>query len=166
MSYHLESSAGTGLEIEDNTPSRILQDFIRDNWTNDTIPISDVDFGSIPDRTTKVLTVRVYPIIDFQRPDIGSTYFSFEVPVAIDVWCRDVSAQAERREPTLLVNMNTYLRDFISTNRLGLRSKGINNMTLEESRIIPDDPDDEQDTVWFHLVVQVRMKYYMKKVPD
>lgn len=165
MSEKLQSGFGPGLEIETNTESRILQNFIEDNWDLDSVPVEKADFGSTPDRTKLPITLRVYRIFsNVRNADIGSNFFDFDVPVAIDVFVRDLSAHAQRREPTLLVDIDTYLRQFISTNRLGLRSKGINHMNVESSDFIQEKGDDEKDQVWFHLVVQVRMFYHMNKV--
>lgn len=167
----LESSLGSGLEIENNTSARILQDYIEANWptttpSNPNLPVkSDIDFGASPDRTTKQVTLRTYTVFqNMVSADIGVNYFAFDVPVAIDVFVRDVKASANRREPTKLVAIETYLRDYISTNRLGLRNKGINNMNVRTADYIQEPPDDEEDVVWYHLVVEVRMYYHMRQV--
>ena len=172
MSEKLQSGFGAGLEIETNTSSRILQNYIEDNWptsvgSNPNLPLkADIDFGAMPDRTRLPITIRTYTIFsNILNADIGSNFFAFDVPVAIDIFVRDLKASAERREPTQLVAMETYLRDFISTNRLGLRGKGINNMGISSIDYIQEPPDDEQDVVWYHLVVTVRMYYHMNKVP-
>lgn len=173
MSEKLEAGLGSGLEIETNTSSRILQDFIELGWPASTLPnypnlplSSEVDFGAMPDRTIRGVTLRTYITYENVRAaDIGSQFFSFDVPVSVDVFVRDVKASAERREPTALVAIDTYLRDYISTNRLALRSKGINNMMVSDINYISEPPDDEQDVVWYHLVVTVRMYYHMRRVP-
>jgi hypothetical protein len=168
---HLESGLGPGLEIETNSSSDILRDYIEANWpttvgSNPNLPLkSSIDFGGSPDRTTKIITLKTYTIFsNIVNADIGGSFFSFDVPVAIDIFVRDTKASAERREPQSLVAIETYLRDFISTNRLGLRSKGINNMMVSTTDYIEEKPDNEQDVVWYHLVVTVRIYYHMRRV--
>lgn len=166
MTDKLVSGFGEGKEIEVNTSSRILQDYIRDNWTLANPAINEIDVGATPDRTIKPITLRTYTVFsNIVNADIGSNFFAFDVPVAIDVYVRDIKAMGERREPTKLVAIETYLRDFISTNRLGLRSKGINHMHVGTITYVEEPPDDEQDEVWYHLVVEVRMYFHMNRVP-
>lgn len=166
MSEKLISGFGSGKEIESNSSSRILQDYIKNSWSSVDVLATDIDFGASPDRTNKAITLLVTRTIDHvTTKDIGSHMFGYEVPMSVDVWVRDTSAQAQRREPTRLVQIDTYLRDFISTNQIGLRSKGINYMEHEGSMIVPDQPSDEKDTGWYHLVVGVRLYYTMNRVP-
>lgn len=171
MSYKLQSGFGPGMEIETNTSSAILQDYVENNWpttptSNPNLPVkTSIDFGALPDRAIKPITIRTYTVFsNIRYADIGANFFGFDVPVSIDVFVRDIKASAERREPTALVAIEAYLRDFISTNRLGLRDKGINNFGISTVDYIQEPPDDEEDVVWFHLVIQVRIYYTMNKV--
>jgi hypothetical protein len=162
----LISGFGEGKEIEVNTSSAILQQFIKDNWNLLDPDTTEIDWGGSPDRTVKPITIRTYTILsNILNADIGSNFFAFEVPVAIDVFVRDIKAMAERREPTKIVAIETYLRDFISTNRLALRDKGINHMHIGTVNFVDEPADDEQDEVWYHLVVEVRMYFHMNRVP-
>ena len=167
----LKSGLGPGLEIEYNTSSRILQDYIELNWPETTsasyptLPIkSGIDWGATPDRTRLPVTLRTYTVFsNMVNADIGGNFFSFDIPVAIDIYVRDLNASAERREPTVLVAIRGYLIDFISTNRLGLRGKGINYMEISNVELVEDKQEDEEDVVWYHLVVTTRMYYKMYK---
>lgn len=170
MTEKLVSGFGEGEEIETQTESELLLAYLKNNWPTETpylvnLPInSNIDFGTSPDRTNKSVTLNVYRIFsNVIDKDIGSYTYMFDVPVAIDVFVRDITAQAQRREPTALVAIEMFLRDFIANNRLGMRDKGINNMRLIGSEYIEEPIDDGNDTVWYHLVVTVRIYYHMHK---
>lgn len=172
MSYKLVSGFGEGMEIETNTSSAILLKYIEDNWptvptSNVNLPIkSNIDFGAMPDRSNKPITIKTYIVFsNIVNADIGANFFGFDVPVSIDVFVRDLSASSQRREPTQLVAIESYLRDFISTNMLGLRDKGINNMHISTVDYVESPPSDEQDVVWWHLVITCRIYYTMNKIP-
>ena len=167
----LKAGLGPGLEIEYNTSSRILQNYLEANWPSTTLPTyptlplsNQIDWGAVPDRTRLPIVLRTYTVFqNVTTADIGANFFSFDVPVAIDIYVRDLTASAERREPTALIAIRTYLIDLISTNKLGLRGKGINYIELANIEYPENDQADEQDEVWFHAVITVRMYYKMYK---
>lgn len=166
MSEKLVAGLGEGLEIETNSESAILLNFIRDNWDLDGLAASKVGFGSYPDRTKLPVTLRTYRIYsNIRDADVGSKTYRFDVPVAIDIYVRDVTASAQRREPNVLISIETYLRQFISTNRLGLRDKGINNIQLVTAEYLNEPVSSTKDEVYYHLVMTVRMYYHMQRVP-
>lgn len=168
----LRAGLGAGLEIETNTESRILQDWIEIGWPTSSpaeypgLPAkADVDFGAYQERIVKPVTLRTYTVFsNIIEIDIGHNMIKYNVPVAVDVYVRDIKASAERREPTKLVAIETYIRDYISTNRLGLRSKGIHNIELDDITRVEEPPDDEEDVVWYHTVFQVRMHWHMNRL--
>lgn len=166
----LVAALGEGEEIETQTETQLLLDFIKQNWPISNpyitgLPVkSDIDFGASPDRTSKSITISTYRIFsNVIDKDIGSYTYMFNIPIAIDIFVRDVTAQSERREPTKLTLIESYIRDFITGNRLGLRNKGINNMRLDNVEYVEEPPDDEKGNVWFHLVVSVRIFYHMHR---
>jgi hypothetical protein len=172
MTEKLISGLGSGLEIEVNTASTILLEFIKNGWPatvevnpNPILPLkASVDFGATPDRTSKGVTLTTYVIFsNIYNSDVGSRVFGFDIPVAIDIFVRDITAASKRIEPPVLVAIETYLRDYITTNRLALRNKGINNMNVSSVEAIPEPPSDENDVTWFHMVVTVRMYYHMTR---
>lgn len=172
MSEKLQSGFGSGMEVETNTASAILLDYIEDNWpttvgSNPNLPLKQsIDWGANPERARLPITLKTYTVFsNIRNADIGGNFFVFDVPVSIDIYARDISASAQRREPTALVAIESYLRNFISTNMLSLRDKGVNNMGISTIDYIEESPNDEQDVVWFHLVVTVRMYYSMNRVP-
>lgn len=149
-------------DIETKTESKILLDFIKANWTMDGTAVSSIDFGAHPSRTTKGRTINCYRIFSNVRDDnVGATVYAFDVPVALDVYVRDVKAAGMKDVPApKLVAIVSYLRDFVSANRIALRDKGINNMMM--TRI--EYPDEPADSAWHHAVLQVRIYYHKFKV--
>lgn len=166
MTIKLTSSFGVGSDIETETPSRILQTYIASNWpaasVNGLPAKANIDFGAFPNRTNKAITLRTYPIIYMERMLLGGQDYQYRVPVAIDIFLRDNTAEAQRREPTSLVKMQQYIQEFLKVNRLGLRSKGINNMSITEVNPLGRDPDNEGDQTWWHLVMNVVLNYWMR----
>jgi hypothetical protein len=167
--------AGTaGSEIETGTEKAILLSFIKENWAMDTIngpgfASTNIDWGAHPSRTTKGITINCYRIIsNIRDKDVGSHVYYFNVPVAIDIYLRDIKAEGQKDEPSpKLILIENYLRELLLTNRTTLRSKGINNIMLE-GPVYPQEPapaGSELQKVWYHLVMQVRMIYHMFRVP-
>ena len=170
MSEELKSGLGPGLDIEQDSASKILQDYIKLNWptvqTNPDLPLQDkIDFGAWPDRTNKTITLRCYRVVtNVYDQDVGSHMYAFDIPVAVDIYLRDIKAPGLRQESLRLIAIETYLRDFTILNRLGLRDKGVDHIDLVNSEVIPE-PLNETSEVWFHLVVTIRMYYWMNRVP-
>lgn len=167
MVIKLTSSFGTGSEIETKTPSLILQEYIQNNWpvlpADPLLPKkADIDFGAHPNRTNRSTTLRVYPVIYMENMLLGGQDYQYRVPLSIDIYLRDGDAESERREPTSLVKIQLYLREFLSINRLGLRNKGINNMVVTEVNPLGKDPDVESGQNWWHTVVTVVANYWMR----
>lgn len=162
-------SSVPGSDIETKTEAKILLDYIKNNWTLTGTTASTIDFGAHPSRSKKAITINCYRIFSsIYDENVGGQVYGFDVPVAIDVYVRDIKAEGLKDEPApKLVAIDNYLRQFISVNRLGLRNKGINNMMI--SRIeYPDEPSKSitgEQTVWYHLVTQVRLYYNMFRVP-
>lgn len=154
--------------IEQRTEAKILQDYIKNNWSLASIDVSHIDFGAHPSRTTKAITLNCYRIIsNIYEHDIGSHTFKFDVPVAIDVYVREAPIRGRKdsiEQPSpKLVAIDNYLRQFVLTCMRGLRDKGINSIMTGRIEY-PDEPSDTQN-VWFHLVHTVRMTYHMFRVP-
>lgn len=172
MSEKLVPALGAGLEIETNTESAILRSFLEDNWPATVLggypnlPLkTEIDWQADPNRIIKPIIIRTYTVFsNIVEKDIGANIFSYNCPIAIDIYVRDLKASSERRDPTMLVAIETYIRDLISTNRLALRSKGIHSMEIDQITYVDEPPDDEEDVVWYHLVVQVRMHWHMNRV--
>jgi len=171
MSEKLESGLGAGLDIEQDSASKILQDYIKDNWpdtvqSNPDLPVKDrIDFGAWPDRTNKTITLRCYRVVtNVYDQDVGSHMYHFDIPVAVDIYLRDLKAIGARQESVRMIAIENYLRDFITLGRLALRDKGVDHIDLVNSEVIPEPPDQISE-VWFHLVVTVRMYYWMNRVP-
>lgn len=166
----LVSGVAPGSEIETGSERNILLDFIRNNWTLDgEFATEKIGWGAHPSRTTKGITLNVYRIYSgIKDKNVGSSVYYFNVPVAIDVYVRDIKAEGQRNEPSpKLITIENYLRELILTNRLGLRSKGINNIMLE-SPVYPEEPapeGSELQRVWYHLVMQCRLYYHMFRIP-
>ncbi len=167
MSSEEKLQASTpGAAIETDSEKNILQEFIKSNWTmTGEFAIDKVDWGAHPSRTTKAITINVYRVFSGIRDkNVGSSVYYFNVPLAVDIYVRDVKAEGLRTEPSpKLIQIENYLREFILTNRTGLRSKGINNIMLEDSAY-PEEPEESQ-RVWWHLVMRVRFLYHMFRVP-
>ena len=128
-----------------------------------------IDWGAHPSRTTKGITINCYRIFsNIYDKDVGSHVYYFDVPVAIDIYLRDIKAEGQKNEPSpKLVKIENYLRELILTNRMSLRSKGINNIMITNSQY-PGEPAPEgaeQQKVWYHLVTEVRLRYHMFRVP-
>lgn len=169
MSQDEKLQSGTpGSEVETNTEAKILLAFIKNNWDLSGVPAIRIDFGAHPTRTTKDTTLNTYRIIsNIYDADVGSHVYRFDVPVAVDVYVRDAKAVGLRNNPSpRLVSIETYLRNFFSVNRLGLRDKGINNISLSAVRY-PQEPSDEYtgQSVWYHMIMTVRMYFHMFRVP-
>lgn len=166
----LISGIAPGGEIETGSERNILLDFIRDNWDmSGEFATENIGWGAHPSRTTKAITLNVYRIISSIRDkNVGSNCYYFNVPLAIDVYVRDIKAEGQRNEPSpKLIEIENYLREFILTNRITLRSKGINNIMLENP-VYPEEPapeGSEYQKVWYHLVMNVRLLYHMFRVP-
>lgn len=160
MVEKLVSPFGNGLDIETKTAARILQEFLLANWDNTTITASQIAFGAWPDRNQgKSITLRCYNIIsneDFAA--LGGTTYKYNIPVAIDIFTRDPSAMAQAKEPSSLVTLDNYIRNFIVKHRVGLTGKGIDYIIRENSQLVPVGESEDD---WFHLVIQVRMVYYL-----
>ena len=124
-----------------------------------TIPLTDIDFGAIPDRTNKNITIKCTTLQNSVRNNNTGNTFDFEVPVSIDVYCRDSTATAQRREPEKLVELEKYLIEFISTNRLGLQSDGISHMVVKNSQIAPVDDEESDLANWYKLTIMVSLHY-------
>lgn len=171
MSERLQSGIAPGSDIETDAEKKILLDFIRDNWNmiGDEFASSRIDWGGHPSRTTKGITLNCYRIFsNVRNKNISSHCYYFDVPVAIDVFLRDIKAEGMKNEPSpKLVQMETYLREFILVNRITLRSKGINNIMLTSATYPADRGGEElnDQKVWFHLVMEVRLIYHMFRVP-
>jgi hypothetical protein len=163
-------SSVPGAEIETKTEAKILLEFIKNNWALVDTAASTVDFGAHPSRTKKAITINCYRIYsNMYKESVGGQVYGFSVPVAIDVYVRDIRAEGLRDEPApKLVTIDNYLREFILVNRLSLRNKGVNNITIERIEY-PDEPaptaGSEAQRVWYHLVVTARMYYNMFRVP-
>jgi hypothetical protein len=168
MSNEKLQSGYPGTEIETNTEAKILLAFIKDNWDLNSVPVAKIDFGAHPTRTNRDNTLNTYRVIsNIYDADVGAHVYKFDVPVAIDVYVRDAKSIGLRNNPSpRLVNIETYLRNFIAVNPLGLRSKGVNNMMLTTVRYV-EEPRDEisSQNVWYHLVMIVRMYFHMFRVP-
>lgn len=154
--------------VEQSSEASILSKFIKNNWSLASIPASSIDWQAHPSRTTKAITLNCYRIIsNIYDKDVGSHAFYFDVPVAVDVYVRSAPNRGkkdtvEQPEPKI-VQIDNYLREFISVNRCGLRNKGVNNIMI--SRIqYPDEPAETQ-SVYYHLVTTVRMSYHMFRIP-
>lgn len=159
-----------GSEIESKTEAKILLNSIKDNWALTGTAASTVDFGAHPSRSKKAITINCYRIYSsMHHENVGGQVYGFNVPVAIDVYVRDIKAEGLRDEPApKLVAIDNYLREFILVNRLSLRNKGVSSMTIDRIEY-PDEPaptsGGEAQRVWYHLVVTVRMYYNMFRVP-
>lgn len=127
-----------------------------------TIPLTDIDFGAIPDRTNKGITIKCTTMKHSLRNNQTGHTFDFEVPVSIDVYCRDSRAVAERREPEKLVELEKYITEFISTNRFGLQSDGISHMVVRDTQIRPVDEEEIGLANWFKLTIVVLLYYRLK----
>ena len=167
-------SGTPGSQIETGSEKTILLDFIKENWIMDVVngpafESANIDWGAHPSRTTKGITINCYRIFsNIRDKDVSSHVYYFDVPVAIDVYLRDVKAEGQRNEPSpKLILIENYLREFILTNRITLRSKGINNIMLSNVTY-PEEPapeGSEIQRVWYHMVAEVRMYYHMFRIP-
>lgn len=171
MSAGEKLQSGTpGSQIETDSEKNILEDFIKSNWTmTGEFAIDKVDWGAHPSRTTKGITIKCYRILsNIRARDISSHVYYFDVPVAIDVYVRDTKAEGQKNEPSpKLIQIENYLRELLLTNRISLRSKGINNIMLT-SMTHPEEPSpegSELQRVWYHLVCEVRVQYHFFRVP-
>lgn len=171
MADKLVSGIAPGSEIETGSERNILLDFIRDNWAMEGSEFASerIGWGAHPSRTTKGITLNVYRIFsNISDKNVGSNCYYFNVPLAIDVYLRDIKAEGLRNEPSpKLIQIENYLREFILTNRIALRSKGINNIMLENPTY-PEEPapeGSETQRIWYHLVMQCRLFYHMFRIP-
>ena len=167
-------SVPPGAEIEINTESAILLNYIKSTWPTveleeyPGLPIkTKIDWQADPNRIIEPVAIRTYTVIsNIREKDIGANILEYDCPVGVDIFVRDLDATSQRIEPTQLTAIESYLRDLISTNRLALRNKGIHSMGLEDIIHAYESPTNEEDPVWWHSVVQVRMCYYMNRLPD
>lgn len=171
MAERLQSGIAPGSEIETDAEKTILLDFIRDNWSMTDVGFTSdrIDWGAHPSRTTKGITLNCYRIFgNIRNKDVSSHCYYFDVPLAIDVYLRDAKAEGSKDEPSPnLIKIENYLREFILVNRMTLRSKGVNNIMLDNA-VYPADrggAESDQQKVWYHLVMQVRMVYHMFRIP-
>lgn len=166
----LVSGNTPGLEIETGSERNILLDFIKNNWTmTGEFATEKIDWGAHPSRTTKGITLNVYRIFSSIRDkNVGSSVYYFNVPLAIDVYARDIKAEGLKNEPSpKLIEIENFLRELILTNRIALRNKGINNIMLENP-VYPEEPAPEgaeMQRVWYHLVMRCRVLYHMFRIP-
>lgn len=166
----LISGISPGSEIETGSERNILLDFIKNNWNmSGEFATEKIGWGAHPSRTTKAITLNVYRVTsNIRDKNVGSSCYYFNVPLAIDVYARDIKAEGLKDEPSpKLIQIENYLRELILTNRIGLRNKGINNIMLE-SPVYPEEPAPEGaelQRVWYHLVMHCRLIYHMFRVP-
>lgn len=157
-----------GSEIETNTESKILLAFIKNSWDLASVPAIRIDFGAHPTRTVKDTTLNTYRIIsNIYDRTVGSQAYKYDVPVAIDVYVRDAKAVGKRDNPSpRIVSMEIYLTNLIQVNRVALRDKGINHMEVTGIRYLAEPTDEAaSQSVWYHLLITVRMIYYLFRVP-
>lgn len=160
MTENLVAGLGSGLDIETNTESMILLDFIRDNWTLADPAAAAIDFGASPKRTTKDVTLNCWrrsSIITDQA--VGATSYKFNVLVAVDTYMRETASPGLKDAPARLMAVESYLREFFALNRIGLWDKGIKSISLER---IENPPDPSG--YWYRSLLSVRCVYSMFKV--
>lgn len=161
-------SSPPSAEIETNTEAKILLAWLKANWDLTGVPSIRIDWNGHPSRTVKDTTVNVYRIIsNVYDKTVGSHAYKYDVPVIVDVYVRDAKAVGLRDTPSpRIVKMEIYIMNLINVNRKALQSKGIKDMVATSVRYV-DEPQDQTSgrSVWFHMQIQVRMVYYLFRVP-
>jgi hypothetical protein len=122
----------------------------------------DIDWGGIPDRTNKTLTLRCITRPYEIHNDQTGTVFDFQIPVVIEAYERDSAAVANRKEPQQLVKLEKQIMEFISLNKYGLQEDGISHMVVTGSQIRPVDEDEMGLANWFKLTMNVQMTYRLQ----
>lgn len=95
----------------------------------------------------------------------------FEERVLIDVAVRDIKAGGRRlgREPEDLVTIEKYLVDLLAINRLALRSQGIQYIDVLGTQTFSElegGGGEENQQLWFHVIITVRLHYWMRAADE
>ena len=131
---------------------------------NITIPDEDVDYGGIPDRTDKDITLRVIYrryMID-NNVDATGNVVQFQVPVEIEVFVRDNDARGERIEPPKLIQLEKYIVEYIATNKYSLMDEGINSIKILNVQKRAVDKTEYSMSSWWKMTINVLLQYWMK----
>lgn len=133
-----------------------------------TIDRNDIDVGATPVRTNKRIAIKVRTIQKFEDNDIviGGRFIEIKGIVAIDIYVRDIKAVAEAREPTDIIELEKYIVNFITTNKLAFQDEGISHVTIRNvtTPILMDEwpTKGKGDTVWFRETIFMDMYYWLR----
>ena len=133
---------------------------------NITIPGVDIDYGGMPDRTNKIITLRTIYRSYRVNNDIDATgnVVDFMVPVEIEVYVRDITARGKRIEPPKLIELEKYITEFIAINKYSWQAEGINTVKILNTQKRAVDESEFGLSDWYKLSVNVLLHYWMKYI--
>jgi hypothetical protein len=96
------------------------------------------------------------------KDDATGNVFDYEVPVTIEVYLRDNTAIAERREPLQLIEIEKFLIELFTTSKYDLQNDGISHIMIKSTMIRPVDQFMNKLGNWYKLDVDILVVYRLK----
>lgn len=154
-----------GTQLELKKTAKIIEDYIKDNWTFSGVDADKIGFGKWGSQMMKgkgnKITLKVYPASDksIKIIDVGSFLWQHEQLFTIDLWMRSVRINA-REDDNTLFQIATYVENFFAENPTRMRSLGISEVVPEVSQSVPDEASEDTQ----HEVIDLYVKYLKKRV--
>lgn len=152
-------------EIKSKSASRIIQDFLKDNWDHPDIATASIGWGYVGallgTRSGKSITLRCIPIIETAtKEDAVRRLIRFDETVRIDIYMRDETAPVRYLMTGKLEAMVRYIQGFVEANMNALYEKGISGMENLYTQSLPAEPGNPNSKI-YHTMITIHVWYRM-----
>lgn len=152
--------------IRSKSASRILQDFLRDNWAYSEIPGGRIGWGYpgtlLGTRSGKSITLRCMSIVETNtKEDTTQRVMRFTEVVRIDIYLRDETAPIRYLMTAKLEGMIRYIQSLIDSSMESFYDSGISGVENVSMSAVPADPQNPNSKI-YHAMLTVHAWYRLR----